>query len=71
MVVQAAAAARPFKETTMCYEFSGWFTKARSAERAREQQPKTEPATQPPQRVPEPQSAATGTRVKERETAPA
>lgn len=53
----------------MCYEYSEWFTKARAANQARKEQPKTEQVTQPSQPAPEPQPAET--RIKERETAPA
>ena len=55
----------------MCYEFSEWFTKSRSAYRARQQEPKTEARKEPAQRVPEPQPVVAETRVKERDPAPA
>lgn len=55
----------------MCYEFGEWFTKRRSADQARKEQPTTEPAAQPREPMPEPQAVTTDWRVKERETAPA
>lgn len=55
----------------MCYEFSEWFTRARTSHRARQQEPKTETVKEAPQRVLQPEPAATETRVKERERAPA
>jgi hypothetical protein len=53
----------------MCYEFSGWFTKARAATQARKEEPKTEKVVQPSAPAAERKPAAAETRVKERETA--
>jgi hypothetical protein len=55
----------------MCYEFSHWFTKARTAEPARKQTPQTERSTQPSAPAQQPEPVAAATPVKEREAAPA
>jgi hypothetical protein len=70
---RAAAAARGLdhQESIMCYEFSHWFTKARSQEPARKQAPQSEPSTQQATPAPEPQPVPAATQVREREATPA
>jgi len=54
----------------MCYEFSHWFTKARSAEAAKKPLPQTRQVAKPPAPAPQAQAPAEAKPAPERATAP-
>jgi len=54
----------------MCYEFSHWVTKSRTAEPAKKPSPQTEQVAPPPAPARQPQPAAEAKPARERATAP-